>query len=506
MGARHPPRSLRSLRGRAAGRRVSTHPAPPFDAWAWLQACNETALANLDPRAWVAPLRERRLAALLNVAQRDSPLYRRRWGGARTLADLEPVSKTELMQGFDDWATDRAITREGAEALLADPASLSDAWLGRYLVWSSSGTSGEPGIFVQDAASLAAYDAIDSLRLRGPVHAPGLWGMGRTFAYVGATGGHFAGVASVERLRRLAWAPWAPRVQVLSVQTPLPALAAALQAMSPQVLVTYPSCAVALAALQQAGDLHLRLDELWLGGEQLSAAQRQQLGQTFACPVRNNYGASECYSIACACALGRLHLNDDWVLLETLDRQGRPVAPGETAHTVALTNLANRTQPLLRYVLTDRVRYLTHPCACGSHFPAIEVQGRADDTLVLPAAGGRKAVLLPLALESVIEEAGGVTQFQLLQLSAKSLELRLAPAAPGTPGVADPAAAHARCAAALDAFLRAHGAQGVHITRGRQAPCRDARSGKLRRVIGLQDGPSEPPQQTAAGHRARRST
>lgn len=484
---------------------MKTHPAPPFDAWAWLQACNETALANLEPRLWGAPLRERRLAALLQAAQHDSPLYRRRWGGARTLAELEPVTKTELMQGFDDWATDRAITRAGAEALLADPASVSDAWLGRYLVWSSSGTSGEPGIFVQDAASLAAYDAIDALRLRGPAHAMGLWGMGRSFAYVGATGGHFAGVASVERLRRLAWAPWAPRMQVFSVLTPLPALAAALQALSPQVLVTYPSCAVALATLQRAGDLHLRLDELWLGGEQLTAAQRLQLGCTFACPVRNNYGASECYAIACACPLGQLHLNDDWVVLETLDAQGRPVAPGEDAHTVALTNLANRTQPLLRYVLTDRVRYLPEPCACGCRFPAIEVQGRADDTLVLPAAGGRQAVLLPLALETVIEDAGGVTQFQLLQLTAKSLELRLAPGAPGSALAADPVAAYARCAAALDGFLREHGAQGVRIVRGARGPQHDALSGKLRRVIGLQHSPATPARPAAARRRARGS-
>lgn len=473
---------------------MATHPAPPFDPWAWLQACNETALANLDPRGCGAALRERRLAALLTTAQRDSPLYRRRWGGARTLAELEPVTKAELMHGFDDWATDRAITREGAERLLADAEAVSDAWLGRYLVWSSSGTSGEPGIFVQDAASLAAYDAIDALRLRGPAPLGGLWGMGRRFAYVGATGGHFAGVASVERLRRLAWAPWAPRMQVLSVQTPLPALAEALQAMSPQVLVTYPSCAVALAARQQAGDLHLRLHELWLGGEQLSAAQRLQLGQVFACPVRNNYGASECYAIACACPLGCLHLNDDWVVLETLDRQGRPVAPGEDAHTVALTNLANRTQPLLRYVLTDRVRYLPAPCACGSRFPAIEVQGRADDTLHLATAGGPPAVLLPLALETVIENASGVTQFQLLQLSETRLELRLA--------AADPAAAFARCAAALAGFLQRQGVSGVHIVHGRQRPQADALSGKLRRVMALAGSAPKPARRPAAPRRA----
>lgn len=468
---------------------MGTHPAPPFDPWAWLQACNETALVNLDPPGWGAHWRQRRLAALMATAHRASPLYRRRWGGAQALADLEPVHKAELMQGFDDWATDRAITRAGAEAFLADPGAVGDAWLGRYMLWTSSGTSGEPGIFVQDAASLAAYDAIDALRLRGPGAAPGLWSLGRSFAYVGATGGHFAGIASIERLRRLGWAPWAPRFQVLSVQTPLPLLADALQALAPQVLVTYPSCAVALAALQAAGRLGLALDELWLGGEQLSAAQREMLSTTFACPVRSSYGASECYAIACECRLGRLHLNHDWVILETLDRHGRPVAAGETAHTVALTNLANRTQPLLRYVLTDRVRYLEAPCACGSRFPAIEVEGRADDTLVLPAAQGQQAVLLPLALETAIEEGACVTRFQLVQREAAVLELRLASESAGH------AEAYTRCAAALAGFLRGHGVERVRIVRGRGGPQRDTLSGKLRRVI----GPSAPPPARAAG-------
>ncbi|MDP2005625.1 MAG: phenylacetate--CoA ligase family protein [Rubrivivax sp.] len=468
---------------------MPTHAAPPFDPWAWLQACNQTALANLDPTGWGATQRECRLAALLDAARSGSPLYRRRMGKAQRLSELAPVTKGELMRGFDDWATDRRITLRAATAFLAEPAQVADGWLGRYLVWTSSGTSGEPGIFVQDAASLAAYDAIDALRLRGAGPGTAMWGLGRSFAYVGATGGHFAGLASVLRLRRLALPPWAPRLQVFSVGTPLAELAAGLQVLSPQVLVTYPSCAVALATLQAAGDLHLRLDELWLGGEQLSAPQRQALGRAFACPVRSHYGASECYSIACECRHGRLHLNSDWVILETLDRNGRPVAPGEDAHTVALSNLANRTQPLLRYVLTDRVRYCSAPCACGSRFPAIEVEGRADDTLSLPAARGQRALLLPLALETVLEEEGGLTQFQLVQRSERVLELRL------DKNIGEPAAAFVRAAAALEAFLRRHGVRGVQIERGHQGPRRDDRSGKLRRVIGLAGKPAatQPP-------------
>ncbi len=457
-------------------------------------------MANLDPTGWGAAQRDARLAALLDAARDGSPLYRRRMGKAQRLQELEPVTKGELMRGFDDWATDRCITLQGASAFLADTDKVADGWLGRYLLWTSSGTSGTPAIFVQDAASLAAYDAIDSLRLRGGAPGTSMWGLGRSFAYVGAVGGHFAGLASVQRLRRLAVPPLAPRLQVFSVGMPLADLAAGLQTMSPQVLVTYPSCAVALASLQAAGELQLGLDEIWLGGEQLSATQRQTVVAAFGCQVRNNYGASECYSMACECAQGRLHLNSDWVILETLDSRGNPVAPGEDAHTVALTNLANRTQPLLRYRLTDRVRYCSVACACGSRFPAIEVEGRADDTLSLPAAQDRRVQLLPLALETVLEEEGGLTQFQLVQRSDHALELRLGQ------GTANPAAAFARAAAALHAFLQRHGVHKVQIVHGHQHPRSDARSGKLRRIIGWTDNRAPPAKPAAARPRATRGT
>jgi len=120
--------------------------------------------------------------------------------------------------------------------------------------------------------------------------------------------------------------------------------------------------------------------EIWLGGEQLSPAQQQLIQRAFGCKVRNAYGASEFYSMAFECAKGQLHLNDDWVILEAVDERMQAVALGTLSHTTLLTNLANRTQPLLRYRLQDRIRFVAQPCACGCAFPVIQVEGRADDT------------------------------------------------------------------------------------------------------------------------------
>ena len=459
------------------------NPTPTVSPWLWASAFAQTLAAGFDAQV-ARQQRDARLASLLTVA-RASPLYRQRLlrvhGHGDPLHALEPVDKAELMHRFDDWATDRAVTRAAVERFFDTSRELADAFLGRYLVWTSSGTSGTPGIFVQDEPSLAAYEALDALRLRGPASGAlplPAWSAGQRFTFVSATGGRFAGAVAMARLQRLQRAaPWpAPAVQTFSVLTPLAQLAGQVQASRPTVLITYPSCAVALARLQLEGTLRLGLTELWLGGEQLSDGQRALLRRAFACPLRNNYGASEFFTIGCECAHGRLHLNDDWVILEPVDRRLRPVAEGETSHAVLLTHLANHVQPLLRYRLDDAVRFSGERCPCGCRLPVIEVQGRSGQTLVMHDARDRPVTLLPLALESAIEEGAQVTQFQLLCTAPDALELRF------EPGVQDAAAAFRRARAALHTFLSQHGLDAVRIVHGRAAPLRERASGKLCRV------------------------
>ena len=460
-----------------------------FDPWAETLAWQQTWLADLDPNAWGPRLQAQRADRLLDWTIRHSPLYAKRARHARRLEDLPPIGKAELMGHFDEWATDRRITLAGAEAFLARAQSFADPWLGAYQVWTSSGTTGKPGIFIQDRASLAAYDALEALRLQGlqtglrtglqtglPPMAP--WLPKRRLAYVAAIGGPYAGHVSIERLAALVPPPWAPDITKISVLLPLGDIARQLDALQPDVLITYPSCAMALAERQACGDLRLRLEELWLGGEHIGPVPLGRLRAVFACPVHSSYGASEAYSIACSCPLGHLHLNADWVILEPVDAQHRPVAAGVLSDMALLTNLANFVQPLLRYELTDRVRMLPQPCACGNAWPVIEVHGRSDEVLVVPARGGGTVTLLPLALETMLEEQAGIIDFQLIARRDGGLELRL-PQARGAAALAR------RGRDAVQDFLQRHGAEPMRVIPVCGAPLRQAGSGKLRRVLAM---------------------
>jgi phenylacetate-coenzyme A ligase PaaK-like adenylate-forming protein len=153
------------------------------------------------------------------------------------------------------------------------------------------------------------------------------------------------------------------------------------------------------------------------------------------------------------------------------------VPAGETGATTLLTNLANHVQPLIRYDLGDRVTQRTGGCACGSHHPVIEVQGRNDDTLRLGRPGARTVRILPLAVSTVLEDDAGLFDFQLEQQGPCDLLLRT-----GLHGkAADTRLRQAR--AALSAFLIQQGAAGVHIHCRSGETGRRGRSGKVQRVL-----------------------
>ena len=63
--------------------------------------------------------------------------------------------------------------------------------------------------------------------------------------------------------------------------------------------------------------------------ESLAAEDRERIRQAFGCTVADNYGCSEFVAIAAGCKHGWLHVNADWVILEPVDENLNPVAPGQ---------------------------------------------------------------------------------------------------------------------------------------------------------------------------------
>jgi phenylacetate-coenzyme A ligase PaaK-like adenylate-forming protein len=157
----------------------------------------------------LAARRKRRLAELLSSTVRDSRLYRRLLKGrdpaAWSLNEL-PIARKSELRDFDDWVTDPEVRLDELRRFTADRARIGEPYLGRYVVWESSGSSGKPGIFVQDTRSMAVYDSLEALRrpptrslrrLLDPFY------LSERIVFIGATSGHFASTITMRRLRRL---------------------------------------------------------------------------------------------------------------------------------------------------------------------------------------------------------------------------------------------------------------------------------------------------------------
>jgi phenylacetate-coenzyme A ligase PaaK-like adenylate-forming protein len=270
------------------------------------------------------------------------------------------VTKQELMENFDEWVTDPEVTRDGVERFVGDRNLIGTRYLGRYIVFATSGTTGRPAVFVHDQGAASVYLALGAVRRFLPLlssrtlraYLRGGW---RTAAIV-ATGGHFTS-SVIDGLARRRFPRLSRRNLTLSLLTPRPDLVRELNGFRPAILGSYPTAMSVLASEQEAGTLAIAPALALTAAEWLS----------------------EFMGIAFDCDRGRLHLNADWLVLEPVDASFRPVPPGRASYTTLLTNLANRVQPIVRYDLGDSVTEIPGPCPCGSPLPPIQVEGRRDD-------------------------------------------------------------------------------------------------------------------------------
>ncbi len=148
-----------------------------------------------------------------------------------------------------------------------------------------------------------------------------------------------------------------------------------------------------------------------LSAEGLPPAGYDRISKAFATTVRHS------------CDEHWLHVNSDWVVVEPVDADYHPVAPGDESHTTLISNLANRIQPILRYDIGDSVLVRPDPCPCGNPLPAIRVQGRTADLLTFTTERGEQVAIPALMFEIV--DTPGIELFQIVQTARTRLRVRL---------------------------------------------------------------------------------
>ncbi len=150
--------------------------------------------------------------------------------------------------------------------------------------------------------------------------------------------------------------------------------------------------------------------------------QRRAIEEVFGCKVTNRYGCEEVSLIACECERHEgLHVNSDGVYVELL-RDGEPVRPGEPG-SVVVTDLANRSMPIIRYQVGDVASWAGRPCSCGRGMPMLErIEGREADYVTT----GRGELISGISLtENFAMLVPGIAQLQIIQEEVDRFTFRI---------------------------------------------------------------------------------
>jgi putative adenylate-forming enzyme len=387
----------------------------------------------------------RALSLLRAHAYTCSSFYRQFHQGLskRPLHELPVLTKSLLMEHFDELVTDHTIRLHDVEAYLAASCG-DDRFLGRYWVNATSGSTGHRGVFLFNVSEwstvLASY--------------------ARVYAWGGVQAGltHRTKMAVVStttpwhqsaRVGATIQSWWTPTLRVDATDPP-ETIVACLNAWHPDTLVAYASMARFLADEQRAGRLHIAPRVVFTASEVLSEEARRCIADAWGRQPFNVYGATESATIAAECDQHTgLHLFEDLVITEVVDDQYHPVPPGRYGEKVLITVLFSRTQPLIRYEMSDRVQVAVSSCLCGRPYALLDgVQGRVEDILHFPAVGGGWVPVHPNVFHDILDlvPAGG---WQVVQRS-DGLHVLLSMV---REGVSDE-----RLAETLERALAAHGA------------------------------------------------
>jgi phenylacetate-coenzyme A ligase PaaK-like adenylate-forming protein len=427
------------------------------------------ALSNANRQLSREQFEKKRLARFRRFAryiQRKSPWYAQIMSEQKIdPADCVPaqfpvLTKSAVMEHFDDIVTERTIRRVEVEAFVRTSRNPGGLFRDKYTVIKTSGSSGEPGYYIYSPAAWSR--AMAQLAASREF---AYWGRKRV-AFFGSAKTHQAGVTTCLALNR-----WPLRLiyqtRALDINLPMAEVVAALNQFQPHVMMGYATALKTLAEEQMDGRLRMSPESVSAGGEPLRDADRQAIEATYGKCLRDAYASSEFGLMGLREPSWRsMRLMEDYLIFEL-----------HSDH-ILVTGIGNELMPLVRYRMSD----VLHPVASDEHSPyttVSEVVGRMEQSARFLNRRGVNDTISRATLSAMI--LPGVRRLQMRVRSTESFDFAIEMYQP-----ADAAAESAAIEAArreLDAILREKHMENVLFTVFRVPVLPLDASGKYRTIV-----------------------
>ncbi len=319
------------------------------------------------------------LRALLHHCYNHSPWYRHHLQqididnfSVAELHQLPVLTKTELMDNWDDIVTDKSLRLKDVLTWF-DNADFSTPLREHYLSWFTGGTSGKKGIVV--------WSIRDFTRYISHVYRPTLYAITEKN---GVENLRLATIVSRHpvHMSYLLWVvPFLPQVTYkrLDINSDVAYLAEQLVNYQPSDIVAFPSALAMVARYCKFHHLNIHPQRIILTAEPVIDEDIAIIKETFSdATIANFYGATEAGPLAITCHTGsHQHLCADATLMEPVDGQQQAVMANCLSDDLYVTNLINYTLPLIRYQTGDKIEISDKTCDCGINYPILaKIEGR----------------------------------------------------------------------------------------------------------------------------------
>lgn len=434
-----------------------------------INAMVTTYQGNHFSRDKLRKVQNKRLKKIVKYAKNNSIYFKKLYeniGEDFSLEQLPPTNKIEMMNNFDTWVTDNNITLKRIEDFISDIKNVGHMIDKKYLIFKTSGSTGYPAIVLYDKQNIDVASSVAALRTfarREDFKA--FLKNGKKTAGVFANYGFYL-ACGMSRYLQLKMPKKKNKITV-DVNASEQQIIKELNEFQPSMLSGYPSN---LALLSSCKELTIKPDVVITGGELLTDEIRKKLIDKFNCYVQTHYSCTEVGEIACECEEKHLHINEDWVIVEPVDKHNNPVGYGVRSDKVLITNLSNYIQPFIRYELTDRIIVHNEKCKCGRSTCWLEIEGRTDDVLEFE----NNVLIAPMSFYKILEEIKEITRFQLIQKAINKLELRIISS--------EKEKAFKKAEKKLQKFLNSKDLSDIKIILSNELPQVDKISGKYKHI------------------------
>ena len=358
---------------------------------------------------------DKELHKLVKYVKNHSPYLQKLYGNVGDdfkITDLPITNKKMIMENYDVWATDPEIKLEDVKKFVKDTNNVGCRYLGKYLIGSTSGSTGYPlhTMINQKIINASTCTALLSKALsRKPVAL-----VYPKDVFLIENGAILYNMKRFPHIMKKSF----PLVDAL--QSP-DRIAAELNRIQPKTVYAYTSVIESIAEQAERGNLKANIEEVVCCSEMLTDKARNYISKQLNCVVRSIYGCTESGNIAIDGPCGHMHLINPYIIIEYMDENNNPVKPGEQSYKILVTNLSNDVLPIIRYEVMDHLTLHPEPCGCGDRSQWIEMEGRSGLEL-LEFSNGIKVA--PILVYCVVELMDTLRKFQIILHSNDVMEFR----------------------------------------------------------------------------------